>query len=75
MTTKPHDARDILDDVRTALRAALEAAQIAATRLAGARQSRAEELLEKIKDAIHHCERLKFIVTGDIRSEENGSTR
>ena len=38
----------------------------AATALSGARANRARELADKLADALAHCERLTFIVEGDL---------
>ena len=41
----------------------------AAGALTGARASRANELVGKIADVIAHCERLVFVVTGDLHAD------
>lgn len=64
-----------LRDCRSSLVAARLDALIAATNLAGARAERATELAEKIADALAHCERLAFIVEGDIRADQGGAAR
>lgn len=43
-------------------------AQTAAATLIGARSERAKELADKIADAIAWCDRLAFIVEGDLRA-------
>lgn len=45
-------------------------AQTAATELAGARQARAVELVEKLAYDLCWVERLAFVVTGDIRADQ-----
>ena len=51
---------------RSDLAAARVDATVAAARLYGARAARADELAEKLADAIAFCERLAFIVEGDL---------
>jgi hypothetical protein len=43
--------------------------QTAAMLLSGARQARANELVEHLADNIAFCERLRFCVIGDARAE------
>lgn len=38
--------------------------------LTGARKTRAVELCDKIADALAHCERMLFVVTGDLHAEQ-----
>jgi hypothetical protein len=54
------------------LRAAYLDAHFAADHLTGARAARAGELADKAADALAHCERLIFVVTGDLRSDQAG---
>jgi Arc/MetJ family transcription regulator len=55
------------------LRAAHADAHSALRHLTGARGARAAELADKAADALAHCERLIFIVTGDLRADELGA--
>jgi hypothetical protein len=64
-----------LERARTNLRAAHVDAQDVPAYLAGARAARADELAEKLADALAHTERLIFIVTGDCRADELGAQR
>jgi hypothetical protein len=54
---------------RSDLAAARADADVAAARLDGVRAARADELGEKLADAIAFCERLAFIVEGDLQAE------
>jgi hypothetical protein len=69
-TTNHHHALDALAAAHAALLGAHADAKTAAIRLRDARQVRAVELAEKIADAMAHCERLSFIVVGDLRGAE-----
>jgi hypothetical protein len=62
-------ALDALRDVHTALQVAHVDTQTAAMLLSGARQARANELVEHLADNIAFCERLRFCVIGDARAE------
>lgn len=44
----------------------------AARHLAGARQSRATELVEKLSAALTHADRLIVVCTGDLRAQRAG---
>ncbi|BBZ12066.1 hypothetical protein [Mycobacterium branderi] len=44
----------------------------AATALSGVRANRAYELADKLADVLAHCERLSFIVEGDVYSDAPG---
>lgn len=63
-------ALDRLQTCRADLVAAHGDALDAVALLAGARATRAVELADKIADAIAHCERLAFIVEGDVRNDQ-----
>lgn len=65
-------ALDALERCRMNLRAAHIDAVTAAARLIGARHLRADELAEKLADALAHVERLSFIVLGDLRADRAG---
>jgi hypothetical protein len=58
-----------LERTRQHLRAARVDAQDVPAYLAGARASRADELAEKLADALAHAERLCFICEADARYE------
>ena len=59
-----------LHNCRTELRAALADARYAAPNLYGARATGTIELAEKLADAIGWCERLCFVIEGDLRAEQ-----
>lgn len=63
------DALHSLTDCRGFLLEAIADADNAREQLAGARHARAGELIVLIEDAIAFVERLKFVVTGDLRCE------
>ncbi|BCQ07725.1 hypothetical protein JMUB5695_01683 [Mycobacterium heckeshornense] len=74
------EAAGYLGECRNQLREALTRARWAEERLSGARAARALELGERIADTIAYCERLRFVVEGDLRAEgylraELGGTR
>jgi len=69
------DAHTALLECRSALTTARASALQAETDLVGARARRANELAEKIADAIAHCERLAFFVLGDLRAGLSGAAR
>ena len=71
----PPDALSALRECRSALMLARLRAKEAETVLPGARARRADELAEKIADAIAHCERLAFFVEGDQRAGQDASDR
>ena len=58
-----------LRSCRSSLLSARGYAAMAAVRLYGARAARASELGELLADALAFCERLAFIVEGDLRSD------
>ena len=66
----PSTALTALQNCRTELRAALADARYAAPKLYGARATRTLELAEMLADAIGWCERLCFVVEGDLRAEQ-----
>jgi hypothetical protein len=63
------DAVARLRDAQTALAAAKFAAEAASASLTSARRSRAEELVGFVAVAEAHCNRLAYIVDGDLRAE------
>jgi hypothetical protein len=65
LTTAHYELITALADLRSARRGAAGAV----LKLTGARQARATELLDKLTDAIRHCERLTVVVEGDRRQE------
>jgi hypothetical protein len=74
--TTPADHRIALSALRgcqAQLRAAYLDAHTAAPHLAGVRAARAGELADKAADALAHCERLIFIVTGDLHADGAGA--
>ena len=62
------DALACLNNCRTSLLAATGYADQAVPDLTGARHSRASELLEMLREAQEHADRLAFVVEGDIRA-------
>jgi hypothetical protein len=60
-------ALEALQRCRAQLRSAHAEALAAIPNLAGARRTRAVELVEKVGDAAAHCERMVFVVFGDLR--------
>jgi hypothetical protein len=62
------DALGALRECRTAILAARESAVSARDRLAGVRQARAAELVEKLADDLAFVDRLLFVVEGDTRA-------
>jgi hypothetical protein len=62
------DALGALRECRTAILAAHESAVSARDRLAGVRQARAAELVEKLADDLAFVDRLLFVVEGDTRA-------
>jgi hypothetical protein len=69
--------RALYDLHRTAclVKLALEATDTAAHGLQGARLVRSNELHEKLADCIAYAERLAFVVTGDIRADQDAVWR
>lgn len=61
-------ALDALERARINIRAARVDAISASTKLAGARQTRADELEELLSDALAFVERLCFVTLGDLRA-------
>jgi hypothetical protein len=57
------------------LKLARVATLVAADNLAGARKARADELADKLADAIAFAERLAFCVEGDLRADQGGAMR
>jgi hypothetical protein len=55
------------------LRAAYADARGAAPHLTGVRATRAAELADKAADALAYCERLIFVVTGDLQHERRAN--
>ena len=70
MTTNPTLTH--LAKARTHLLSAHGEAKAAAGKLAGARQTRAHELIELLADALAFAERLAFVVEGDYRADTLG---
>ena len=58
-----------LRSCRSSLQTARRNAAMAAALLYGARAARASELDEQLADALAFCERLAFIVEGDMRAD------
>ncbi|MBV9353510.1 MAG: hypothetical protein JOZ23_18570 [Mycobacterium sp.] len=58
-----------LRSCRSSLLTARRDAAMAAARLYGARAARASDLGEKLADALAFCERLEFVVEGDMRAD------
>lgn len=65
-TNQPITALNALRCCRSGLLEIRLDALAAATSLSGARANRARELAEKVADVLAHCERLTFIVEGDL---------
>lgn len=72
----PLGTRDVMAFALFALRGSQAAlwsahadAKTAAGQLNGARATRAGELVEKIASALLHCERLIFVISGDMHTE------
>jgi hypothetical protein len=57
-----------LQACRDAIHGARESARLASAGLAGSRKTRAEDLAEKLADAICYCERLTFVCLADAAS-------
>lgn len=66
---QPITALNALRSCRSLLLEIRRDALTAATALSGARANRACELADKLADAQAHCERLAFIVEGDLRTD------
>lgn len=67
--SEPIVALNALRSCRSLLLEIRRDALTAATALSGARANRACELADKLADAQAHCERLAFIVEGDLRAD------